>query len=165
MIALPASSRERTSEDRPATVAALVVLSSAWLWSFVVYANVFADAIAAGPPDIPLNPLGALFVITVVATEPISLALSFLLLGALLFLTGLWLPPRDRATLGLLAAAWIATVVVAIGGIGQTALNTRTLAPLFAALISVGGLRILITAALRRRYAGGSAQPSNERWS
>jgi len=129
---------------------ALAVLFAVWVVALVEYFDAFLNAAMIPQPTIPHNPLAALVAVTAQGLTPLVLIVSTLPLGLLLALTRLCLPLPDRATLGLLAGAWIVTLDVATLGDRFQFFSGRSIAPLLGALISVGGLRIVITAALRR---------------
>ncbi len=129
---------------------ALAVLFAVWVASLVRYFNAFLNAVIIPRPPVPHNPPAAVVAATALGLTPIALFASALPLGVLLALTRLCLPLRDRDTLGLLAGAWIVTVDVAMVGDRFQFFSGRSIAPLLGVLISVGGLRIVITAALRR---------------
>jgi hypothetical protein len=129
---------------------ALAVLFAVWVASLVEYFDAFLEAATIQSPMVPHNPLAALVAITALGLTPIVLIASTLPLGLLLAATRLCLPIPDRDTLGFLAGAWIVTLDVATLGNRFQFFSGRAIAPLLGALISIGGLRIVITAALRR---------------
>ncbi len=129
---------------------ALTILFAVWVASLVGYFDAFLDAVVLPQPPVPHNPLAAVVAATALGLTPIVLIASTLPLGVLLALTRLCLPVPDRDTLGLLAGAWIVTLDVAMLGDRFQFFSGRSIAPLLGALISIGGLRIVITAALRR---------------
>jgi hypothetical protein len=129
---------------------ALTILFVVWVASLVGYFDAFLDAVVIPQPPVPHNPLAAGVAATAWGLTPIVLIASTLPLGVLLALTRLCLPFPDRDTLGLLAGAWIVTLDVAMLGDRFQFFSGRSIAPLLGALISIGGLRIVITAALRR---------------
>jgi hypothetical protein len=135
---------------RTARGSALAVLFAVWVAALVGYFDAFLDAVLIPQPPVPHNPLAAVVAATALGLTPIVLIASTLPLGVLLALTRLCLPVPDRDTLGLLAGAWIVTLDVAMVGDRFQFFSGRSIAPLLGALISVGGLRIVITAALRR---------------
>jgi hypothetical protein len=135
---------------RTANGSALAVLFLVWVASLVGYFDAFLDAVMIPQPPTPHNPLAAVVAATALGLTPIVLIASTLPLGVLLTLTRLCLPLPDRDTLGLLAGAWIVTLDVAMLGDRFQFFSGRSIAPLLGALISIGGLRIVITAALRR---------------
>lgn len=140
----------RAPVRRIATRPALVVLLTAWLVSLVAYFDTFLNAATLPRTLVPHNPVVAAALVASLALTPIVLIASILPLGGLLALTRFWLPVADRATLGLLTGAWIVTLDVATLGDRYQFFRGGALAPLLGALISSGGLRIVITAALRR---------------
>jgi hypothetical protein len=129
---------------------ALAVLFAVWVASLVGYFDAFLDAVMIPQQPIPHNPLAAGVAVSAQGLTPIVLIASTFPLGLLLALTRLCLPVPDRDTLGLLAGAWIVTLDVAMLGDRFQFFSGRSIAPLLGALISIGGLRIVITAALRR---------------
>jgi hypothetical protein len=129
---------------------ALAILFAVWVAALVGYFDAFLDAVMIPQTPIPHNPLAAVVAATALGLTPIVLIASTLPLGVLLALTRLCLPVPDRDTLGLLAGAWIVTLDVAMAGDRFQFFSGRSVAPLLGALIAVGGLRIVITAALRR---------------
>jgi len=129
---------------------ALAVLFAVWVAALVEYFDAFLAAVIVPQPPIPHNPLAGLVAVTALGLTPLVLIASTLPLGVLLALTRLCLPVPDRDTLGMLAGAWIVTVDVAMVGNRFQFFSGRSIAPLLGALISIGGLRIVITAALRR---------------
>jgi hypothetical protein len=138
---------------------ALAVLFAVWVASLAGYFDAFLDAAMVSPPMVPHSPLAALVAVTAPGLTPVALIASTLPLGLLLALTRLCLPVTDRDTLGFLAGAWIVTLDVAMVGNRFQFFSGRAIAPLLGALISIGALRIVITAALRRwsvrsRHAG-----------
>src|SRR5262249_46491254 len=144
--------RAAADDARTASRPALAGLFASWIFALVVYFNAFLDAATTttravrhtSPPVTDLLVPGALgysFASVVATTLP---------LGALLVLTRVGLPAADRATLGGLTGALIVMFDLATLGNRYEFLQSRELAPLLAALISVGALRIVITAALRR---------------
>ncbi len=129
---------------------ALAILFAVWVAALVAYFDAFLNAAMIPQPPVPHNPLAAAVAATALGLTPIVLIAWTLPLGVLLTLTRLCLPLPDRDTLGLLAGAWIVTLDVAMLGDRFQFFSGRSIAPLLGALISVGGLRIVITAALRR---------------
>jgi hypothetical protein len=150
----PIARVDRLSEEpvvlRTARGSALAVLFAVWAASLVRYFDAFLDAVTIPLPLVPHNPVAAAVAVTATGLTPIVLIASTLPLGILLALTRLCLPLPDRDTLGLLAGAWIVTLDVAMLGDRFQFFSGRSIAPLLGALISIGGLRIVITAALRR---------------
>ena len=135
---------------RTAHGSALAFLFAVWVASLVGYFDAFLDAATIPLPLVPHDPLAAGVAVTAMGLTPIALIASTLPLGLLLAVTRIGLPSPDRDTLGLLAGAWIVTLDVAMLGDRFQFFSGRTIAPLLGALISIGGLRIVITAALRR---------------
>jgi len=135
---------------RTAHGSALAFLFAVWVASLVEYFDAFLNAVVIPLPPVPHDTLAAAVAVTAVGLTPTVLIASTLPLGVLLALTRLGLPFRDRDTLGLLGGAWIVTFDVAMLGDRFQFFSGRTIAPLLGALISIGGLRIVITAALRR---------------
>lgn len=135
---------------RTAHGSALAVLFAVWVAALVGYFDTFLDAVMIPQLPVQHNPLAATVAATVLGLTPIVLIASTLPLGVLLTLTRLCLPLPDRDTLGLLAGAWIVTLDVAMLGDRFQFFSGRSIAPLLGAMISIGGLRIVITAALRR---------------
>jgi len=140
----------RAPGRRIATRPALVVLFTAWVVSLVAYFDTFLNAATLPRTIVPHNPVAAAALLASLALTPIMLIAAILPLGGLLALTRFWLPVPDRATLGLLTGAWIVTLDVATLGDRYQFFRGGALAPLLGAMISTGGLRIVITAALRR---------------
>jgi len=140
----------RAAAPRIASGPALVVLFAAWVAALTAYFDAFLNAVTIPPTLVPHNPMVAVSVHTALALTPIVLIASTLPIGALLALTRVSLPFADRATLGLLTGAWIVTLDVATLGNRYEFFRGAALAPMLAALISTGALRIVITAALRR---------------
>jgi hypothetical protein len=128
----------------------LAVLFAVWVAGLVGYFDAFLNAVTIPQPPVPHNPLAAVVAATALGPRPIVLIASTLPIGALLALTRVCLPVPDRDTLGLLTGAWIVTLDVAMLGDRFQFFSGRLIAPLLGALISIGGFRIVITAALRR---------------
>ena len=140
----------RAAVPRIASKPALVVLFAAWIAALTSYFDAFLNAVTTPPTIVPHNPMAAIGVHATLVLTPITLVASMLPVGVLLALTRFTLPFADRATLGLLTGAWIVTLDVATLGNRYEFFRGASLAPMLAALISTGALRIVITAALRR---------------
>jgi hypothetical protein len=135
---------------RTAHGSVLAVLFAVWVAALVGYFDAFLDAVMIPQLPVQHNPLAAAVAAPALGLTPIVLIASTLPVGVLLMLTRLCLPLPDRDTLGLLAGAWIVTLDVAMLGDRFQFFSGRSIAPLLGAMISIGGLRIVITAALRR---------------
>ena len=148
---------------RTAHGSVLAVLFVVWAASLIGYFDAFLDAVTVPLPLVPHNPLAVAVAVTARGLTPVMLIASTLPLGVLLALTRLCLPLPDRDTLGLLAGAWIVTLDVAMLGDRFQFFSGRSIAPLLGALIAIGGLRIVITAALRRWTVRSRHAPMNNR--
>lgn len=100
----------------------------------------------------PGNSIAAAVAGAVVGLESIAAITLTGMVGVLLALTRLCLPERDRSTLGVLWGAWLVTIDIATLGPRRPFLHADLVAPLLNTLISIGALRIVITAAVRRRH-------------
>ena len=129
---------------------ALTILFAVWVASLVGYFDAFLDAAMIPQPPGPHNPLAAVVSPAALGLTPIVLIASTLPIGVLLALTRLCLPPPTE-DVGLLAGGGHRDVEARLdAGCIDFVFSGRSIAPLLGALISIGGLRIVITAALRR---------------
>jgi hypothetical protein len=142
--------RADPAAERTARRSALAFLLSGWTVAFVLCSDALRGSFAIPQPGTGVNSLAAAAAHAASGSASIDLIPLTVLLGVLLTLTRVCLPEPDRSTLGLLVGAWLATLDVAVMGARHPFLRAQSLAPLLNTLISIGALRIVITAGVRR---------------
>jgi len=138
------------ADERPASRTALVLLLPVWIVAFAVCSDGLRDGRAIAPTATSVRSLVHAIDGAVFGVESIAAIGLTALLGVSLALTRLLLPERDRSTLGLLIGAWLVTLDVAALGERHPFLSAPIVVPILNTLLSVGALRVVITAAVRR---------------